>query len=89
MKPVNILLEHEDVIAVISNVILADHETLRKKIELALREHYDGEATVTDIPQNISTSYYPAFNVPFKMNQDGVENTMWEGELDVCCVHIY
>ena len=89
MKPVNILLRHEGVIAVISNVILADHETLRKKIELALSEHYDGEATVTDIPQNISTSYYPAFNVPFEMNQVGVVNTTWKGELDVSCVHIY
>lgn len=89
MKPVNILLRHDGVISVISNVILADHKTLRKKIELALREHYDGDATVTDIPQNISTSYYPAFNVPFVMNQDSVENTMWKGELDVSCVHIY
>jgi hypothetical protein len=86
----NLLVEDtqsdDSTIAVIKDVDLSDHKTLRDKLTLVLTEHYDADAITTKIPEDIKGSTYPIFSVPYEIEVNGVK---WNGEVEICCVCIY
>ena len=73
-------------VAVITDVYLSDTKTLRDKLTLVLAEHYDADAVIGQIPENIKGSTYPIFSVPYKVEMDGVK---WDGEIEISCIAIY
>ena len=89
-KTHNLLVEDpqsdDSTIAVMKDVDLSDHKTLRDKLTLILTEHYDAESITTEIPEEIQGSSYPLFSVPYKIEMDGEK---WNGKVEICCVHIY
>ena len=89
-KTRNLLVEDtqsdDSTIAVIKDVDLSDHKTLRDKLTLVLTEHYDAESITPKIPEEIQGSSYPLFCVPYEIEMDGIK---WNGEVEICRVHIY
>jgi hypothetical protein len=89
-KTYNLLVEDRQsdpsTIAVIKDVDLSDHKTLRDKLTLVLTEHYDADTIIKQIPEYIQDQYFPSWSVSYET--EGSDDK-WKGEIEISCVHIY